>query len=261
MKELAERLRALHHAAQPLILPNAWDVASARAIERAGAAAIATSSSAVAESLGYEDGEAAPPDDMFAAIARIARGVSLPVSADVEGGYGLGAGQLVDRLIDAGAVGINIEDTDRSSDSGGLLAADAQARRIAAVRDAARDRGLPLVINARIDVYLRGAGTDDERTADAIRRGRAYLAAGADCVYPIFLADPTLIRRVVDGLSAPVNIFLRRGAPAVQQLTELGVRRISVGGGLARQALVHAEELARRLLRGDDALFRDVGEG
>ena len=255
LAELAVRLRALHHGDAPLILPNAWDVASARAIERAGAAAIATSSSAVAESLGHEDGENAPPDEMFAAIGRIARGVSLPVTADVEGGYGLVPAELVDRLLSVGAAGMNVEDTDRSGTVAGLLSVERQAERIGGIRAAAEAAGVPLVINARIDVYLRGSVSLEERTEAAIERGRAYLSAGADCVYPIFLTDVAAIGRVVRELQVPVNILLRPGAPSVAELTRLGVRRISVGGGLAHLSLLAAEAAARSLLGWDASDF------
>lgn len=255
LTQLALHLRALHHAAAPLILPNAWDVASAQAVERAGAAAIATSSSAVAASLGFEDGEKAPPDEMFAAIGRIARGVTLPVTADVEGGYGLGAAELVDRLVSIGAVGMNVEDTDRSASADGLRPIGVQAERISGIRAAAEAAGVSLVINARIDAYLRGVGTLEERTEAAIERGRAYLAAGADCVYPIFLADADAIGRIVRELDAPVNVLLRPGAPSAAELTRLGVRRISVGGGLAHLSLLATEVAARDLLRGDASAF------
>ena len=251
LAELAVRLRALHHGGAPLILPNAWDVASARAIERAGAAAIATSSSAVAESLGYEDGEAAPPDKMFAAVGRIARVVEVPVTADIEGGYGLVPAELVDRLLSVGAAGMNVEDTDRSGTDAGLLSVERQAERIGGIRAAAEAAAVSLVLNARIDVYLRGSASLEERTEAAIERGRAYLSAGADCVYPIFLTDADAIGRVVRELAAPVNILLRPGAPGVDELTGLGVRRISVGGGLAQLSLLATEAAARRLLAGD----------
>jgi 2-methylisocitrate lyase-like PEP mutase family enzyme len=253
--ELAERLRALHHAASPLILANAWDVSSARAVERAGALAIATSSSAVAESLGHEDGEAAPADEMFAALGRIGAAVSVPLSGDVEAGYGLEAGELVERLLQAGAVGFNYEDTDRSGPAPALAATIHQAERIAALRQAAAAADMPLVINARIDVYLRGSGSVAERTDEAISRGRAYLEAGADCVYPIMLIDRAQIARIVEALHAPVNVLLRPGAPSIDELGRMGVRRISVGGGLAHRVDVEVERMAREVLGGDGSAF------
>ena len=241
----------------PLILPNAWDVASALAVERAGASAIATTSSGVAASLGYPDGEAIPVAEMLAAIARIARAVSLPVTADMEAGYGLDAPDLVAGLLAAGAVGMNLEDTNRTDGPPGLVEADLQAGRLAAIRAAATDLGVPIVINARIDVFLRSNGSLDE----AIRRGRAYIAAGADCIFPILLADEDAIHRMVREVDGPVNVLLRAGTPSVERLAELGVRRISVGGGLARHAMDDAEAVARRLLAGDASPLAELAEG
>jgi 2-methylisocitrate lyase-like PEP mutase family enzyme len=261
LAERAERLRALHHGPAPLILANAWDVASAVAVARAGASAIATTSSGVAASLGYPDGEAIPGAEMLAAIARIATAVSLPVTADMEGGYGLDAPELVAALIGAGAVGLNLEDTDRADDPSGLVDAEVQAGRLAAIRRAASAVGVPVVINARIDVFLRGSGSLEARLEEAIRRAVRYVAAGADCVFPIGLVDAEAIGRVVRAVAAPVNVLLLPDAPPIATLAELGVRRISVGGGLARHAMGDAEAVARRLSAGDgSALAEHAGE-
>lgn len=261
LASLAGQLRDLHHASQPLILPNAWDVASALAVERAGAAAIATTSSGVAESLGYPDGEAIPPAEMFAAVGRIAAAVSVPVTADLEAGYGLPSDELVARLLEAGAVGLNLEDTDRAGGTPRLVDPAEAAERIRALRAAADLAGVPIVINARVDSFLRLAGAPDEQLEDALERCRAYLQAGADCVYPIWLTDAEAIGRLVRELDAPVNVLLRPGAPDVDQLVALGARRISVGGGLASHALTHAEQLARQLVEGDGSAFLQLGEG
>lgn len=251
----AERLRQLHHRSSPLILPNAWDVISARAVSRAGAQAVATSSSAVAASLGYEDGERAPADAMFAALGRIADSVDVPVSGDVEAGYGLEPAELVRRVIHAGAAGFNVEDTERTSGEGRLVDSATQTARIRALRAAADAAGVPLVINARIDVFLRGSGSLEERTAEAIARGRAYLDAGADCVYPIMLSDRAQIARIVSRLQAPVNVLLRPGAPSIDDLAAMGVRRVSVGGGLGERIARVIERTARELLAGDGTTF------
>ena len=256
----ADRLQALHHGSVPLILPNAWDVASALAVERAGATAIATTSSGVAASLGYPDGEAIPVAEMLAAIARIARAVSLPVTADMEAGYGLDAPDLVAGLLTAGAVGLNLEDTDRSADPAGLVAVDRQAQHIAAVRSAADAAGVPVVINARIDVFLLGGGSHAEQVDEAIRRGCTYAAAGADCAYPIWLTDADAIARIVAEVDAPVHVLLRPGAPSLDRLRQLGVRRISVGGALAQHAVASTEATARRLLAGDGSPIQERGE-
>jgi 2-methylisocitrate lyase-like PEP mutase family enzyme len=260
LAERAERLRALHHAPEPLILANAWDVASATAIERAGSAAIATTSSGVAASLGFPDGEGMPASEMLAAVGRIVAAVSVPVTADMEAGYGLPARTLLDGLLGAGAVGLNLEDTDRAVEPPGLANVDRQAERLAAIRRAATDAGVPIVINARIDVFLRSSAPAEDQIADTIHRARAYAKAGADCVFPIWLADSDAIGRVVRGVDAPVNILLRPGTPPIDALVRLGVRRISVGGGLAHHALDATEALARRLLAGDGTPFAELGE-
>jgi 2-methylisocitrate lyase-like PEP mutase family enzyme len=257
LAERADRLRALHRGQDPLILPNVWDVASALAVQRSGAAAIATTSSGVAASLGYPDGEVVGAAQMLAAVGRIAFAVELPTTADMESGYGLSAPDLVSGLLAAGAVGLNLEDTDRSTERAGLVAVDEQAQRIAAVRRAADDAGVPLVINARIDVFLRGDGSHAHRVDEAIRRGRAYAAAGADCVYPIFLAEADAIGRIVAGVDAAVNVLLGPGTPSIDQLRQLGVRRISVGGALAERAMAGTEAIARRLLAGDGSPIQE----
>jgi 2-methylisocitrate lyase-like PEP mutase family enzyme len=230
-------------------------VASALAVERARAPAIATTSSGDAASLGYPDGEAIPATEMLAAVGRIAAAVDLPVTADLEAGYGLEASDLVAGLLDAGAVGLNLEDTDRGREPAGLVETDVQANRLAAIRRAATDQGVAVVINARIDVFLRGSGSFEERIDEAIARARAYVAAGADCVFPITLGEEEAIRRFVQGVEAPVNVLLRPGTPSIAALASIGVRRISVGGGLARHAIDDVEAVARLLLAGDGLPF------
>ncbi|MFB4266947.1 isocitrate lyase/phosphoenolpyruvate mutase family protein [Nonomuraea sp. GTA35] len=220
----ASALRALHVPGTPLILPNVWDAASARAVREAGFPAVATSSAAVAHVLGYDDGERTPVGEMMAAIARVARAVAgVPVTADVERGYGLGPAELVERLAEAGAAGCNLEDS--LPGRGELVDPGAQADFLAEVRAAAGDA---LVINARVDVYLHGPASRQE----AVTRGRRYLEAGADCVYPILLADEDEIRALVSELGAPVNVYFGERAPSLERLAELGVARISFGSGL-----------------------------
>jgi 2-methylisocitrate lyase-like PEP mutase family enzyme len=252
----AQRLREPHQADQPLILANAWDVASARAIERAGASAIATTSSGVAESLGYPDGEAIPPAEMLEAVRRISSAVSVPVTADLESGYGLSGQELVEEMLRAGAVGLNLEDTDRSVDVPRLMPLQRAAARVAEVRAGADAVGVPIVINARVDSFLRGQGSPADRLEDVLARGRAYAAAGADCTYPIWLTDADAIATLVRALDCPVNVLLRPGAPDIASLAALGVRRISVGGGLAHHVAAVTEEIAQRLLAGDGSDFR-----
>ena len=246
---LATTLRSLHRPGQPLVLPNIWDAASARLVEAAGFPVVATSSAAVAESLGYTDHQQAPADEMLAAAARIGRAVSVPVTVDAEGGYGLAADDLVGRLLAAGAVGCNLEDSDHRQ--GGLVDVDRQAEWLASVRAAADRAGVPLVINARVDVLIAahagGGVVDEPALAEAIvARGKAYLAAGADCVFPILLHDPAAIRQVVAALApAAVNVLSGPRGPSPEDAAGWGVARLSAGAGLWRlsQAAL-AERLA-----------------
>jgi 2-methylisocitrate lyase-like PEP mutase family enzyme len=240
----AERLRALHAGPGVLVLPNAWDAASAKAFEEAGFAAIATTSAGVVESLGHRDGERAPVDEVLAAVARICGAVSIPVTADLEGGYGLDADDLVDGLLGAGAVGLNLEDTDHHG-PGTLVDADVQAARLAAVKGAARRRGVDVVLNARVDVHVRQLGAEEERLPEALRRARLYREAGADCLYPITVADEPTIRALVEESGLPVNILVRAGVPPVSRLAELGVARATFGSGLMRTAVRAAVAAAK----------------
>lgn len=230
----AERLIDLHGRAAPLVLPNAWDAASARAVVEAGFPVVATTSGGVAASLGHGDHQQAPGDAMFAAIRRIAAAVDAPVTADVEAGYGLAPDELVRRLIEAGAVGCNLEDTDHAA--GGLRDADRQAHFLAEVRAAAGRAGVPLVVNARIDVYLHGDAAPEERFDEALRRARLYREAGADVLYPIFARGREVLRGFARELDAPVNAMRTPDGLGVRELASLGIRRISYGTGLFRGA-------------------------
>ena len=243
--ELAERLRSLH-GSPPLLLANGWDAASARLVEEVGFPAVATSSAAVAAVHGADDADAMHPDVAFGALAEIAAAVSVPVTADVEAGYGLDPDAFAGRLLAAGAVGCNLEDSDHHG-GGVLVPAEAQAERLAAIKQAARGRGVDIVLNARVDTYLRGV---DDPLAETIRRGRLYREAGADCVYPIFLADLGAIRELVAELG-PVNVLLRPGGPTVAELAGAGVARISVGSGLFKLAQASLRDAAERLLAGE----------
>lgn len=228
----AKALRELHRPGEPLVLPNVWDAAGAKAVADAGFPVVATGSAAVAESLGYGDHEQAPPVEMFAAARRIADGVSLPVTVDTEAGYGMPADELVDALLTAGAVGCNIEDTVHG---GGTLAdVSTLAAKVAGLRTAASTAGVDLVLNARTDVYMHGLPAGEDRAEEAIRRCRAYVEAGADCVYPILADDPDDIARIVAGVPAPVNVLARPQAPSPRELAGLGVARISYGPVLYR---------------------------
>ncbi|MQA05689.1 MAG: isocitrate lyase/phosphoenolpyruvate mutase family protein [Streptosporangiales bacterium] len=248
LAERADRLRALHVPGDPLVLPNVWDAAGGQAVAAAGFPVVATGSAAVAEALGYADHEAAPPAEMFAAAARIAAAVPLPVTVDAEAGYGLPAGELVDALLAAGAVGCNLEDTAHAA--GGLADVEAQAGWLREVRAAASTAGVPLVVNARTDVFLQPAGTFDDPVEEAVSRCRAYLAAGADCVYPILADDPADIGCLVAGVDGPVNVLARPQAPGLQELAELGVARISYGPGLYRASQAHLAAMLAEVAAG-----------
>ncbi|MET9493218.1 isocitrate lyase/phosphoenolpyruvate mutase family protein [Streptomyces sp. NPDC006552] len=248
-------LRALHHgraAGDPLILPGPWDAASARVFEEAGFPALATPSAGVAASLGYEDGRT-PADEMFAAVARIVRSVSVPVSADIEAGYGLAPKELVERLLETGAVGCNLEDSGTGAvaaptGSGGrgqqervLKDAQQQAEWLAEVRAAAGDR---VVLNARIDAFLVQGVADP--VGEAIERARLYVAAGADCVYPIG-APAEALPRLRAGIEGPINVGAPPGGPTLKEWGELGATRITFGPGLQRRAAAALREIAATL--------------
>ena len=228
-----ELLRSLHFPGDPLVLPNAWDAASAKAVVDAGFPVVATTSAGVAASLGYEDHQGAPGEEMFAAAARIARGVDAPVTVDAEAGYGLDPAQLVSALRDAGAAGCNLEDTDHGT--GSLRDPGDHADWLRRVREVASAQDYPLVINARIDVFLSGTGGIPE----ALERAHAYFEAGADCVYPITLAEPDLLSAFVSDAGGPVNILELPDGPTLGDLAELGVARVSYG------ALLHLQTMAR----------------
>jgi 2-methylisocitrate lyase-like PEP mutase family enzyme len=233
--EKAAALRALHVPGQPVVLPNAWDAASALLVVEAGFPAVATSSAAVAAVLGWGDGHAAPVEDMLAAASRIARSVSVPVTIDFERGYGLKPAELVERFAETGAVGLNLEDSDPAT--GALVDITEQADFLAAVRAAAQSSEIDLVINARTDSFLRRAGTPQEQLAAAIDRGSRYLAAGADCVYPLGTVEPEVIRALVEALPGPVNVARGpQATPTLADLAALGVARVTFGPSLQRQA-------------------------
>lgn len=250
----ATQLRQWHQQPPILVLPNAWDAASARVFEQAGARAIATTSSGVAAALGYPDGEHMSRDLMIETIGRIAAAVTCPVTADIEAGYGdTVAAKLdtIERVVAAGAVGINIEDS-TSIETGlhSFVDVTEQAELIQTIRAAAVGWGVPLVINARVDVYLHGEGDASARLNEAVRRATAYREAGADCVFPIGLADGPTIGELVRALGgSPVNILAGPQTPSIPELADLGVARVSVGGGLTRVALGAARRAAEELLR------------
>jgi 2-methylisocitrate lyase-like PEP mutase family enzyme len=252
VQEKAERLRALHHAGEPLVLVNAWDAASARIIEELGFPVIATTSAGIAWTEGFADGQHIPRDHMLARVKQIVSAVDVPVTADLEGAYGdteedarataLGA-------IDAGAVGLNFEDA--ASFEGRLLDAGLQAKRIQAMRNVAQKAGVPLVINVRTDTFLAHIGDSDTwRLEESIRRGNRYLESGADCVFVPGVSDEQTIRTLVAGISGPVNVLASATTPPVLRLKELGVARVSLGSGAIGYALARFREAAKGLRNG-----------
>jgi 2-methylisocitrate lyase-like PEP mutase family enzyme len=241
----------MHDRSRILVLPNAWDAMSARVIENAGARAIATTSAGVAFSVGYPDGEAIPRDEMISAIARIARVVTIPVSADIESGFANDAREVAEtvrRVIDAGAVGINLEDQVHDG-THSLYDLAVAVDRIRAAREAADSAGVPLVINARTDVYLLGIGEPDTRFEHAIRRANAYREAGADCLFLPAVTRRADIERIVPALDGPLNLLAFPGIPAIAELELLGVARLSVGTGLTLGAMSSLKKTVLELLR------------
>lgn len=246
----AEAFRRMHRGPRVLVLPNAWDVASARIVEEAGAAAIATSSAGVAFSLGYPDGQKISRSEMLGAVARIAARVNLPVSADVEAGYGEqpeDAAATARGVIEAGAIGMNLEDTTEAS-SGPLAEVALQLERIAAVRETARQFGVELVLNARTDVYLLEVGPPEGRFRETVRRLAAYREAGADCLFAPGVRDLETITKLVRELQYPVNILAGPGSPSIAELQQAGVARVSLGSSPMRAALGMARRIAQEVL-------------
>jgi 2-methylisocitrate lyase-like PEP mutase family enzyme len=245
LQSRCELLRSLQRPGEPLLLPNAWDVATARTVVAAGFPVVATTSVGVAAMLGYEDHEA-PGDEMLAAAAGIARGVDVPVTVDAEAGYDMEPAELVAALRSTGAAGCNLEDTDHAA--GSLRDPDAQAEWLRAVRQAAADDGYPLVVTARVDTFFgpmlagAGPGTQEELLPDALRRAEAYVAAGVDCVYPIGLWETDPLRRFMADVRAPVNIVRLPQAPPVAELAALGVARVSWGPLLYWDAMARFKE-------------------
>jgi 2-methylisocitrate lyase-like PEP mutase family enzyme len=245
----AELFRGKHRGAHLLLLPNAWDAMSARIFVAAGFDAIATTSGGVAWALGYADGEQTPWSDVVAATARIVRIARVPVTADIEAGYGETPDAVMNsvaEIICAGAVGVNLEDGTPRGAAPIRSIGDA-VERLRAAREAAAAAAIPIVINARTDLYLRNIGDEATRFDETVERGRAYLAAGADCIYPIGLRDPATIARLVKALGAPVNIMVRAGLPSVAELETLGVARASTASAVSLMAMAATRHVAEEL--------------
>jgi len=249
-KEKAEQFRRLHHQAPLLVLPNAWDAASARIFARAGFNAIATTSSGVATALGYSDGQKISREMLIEALARITRVVECPVTADIEAGFGDSIAevlQTVKAVMATGVVGINIEDSLKQQEKA-LVDVAYQVELIKALRELSTTLDIPFVINARVDVFLLAIGEPEGRFEHAVQRANAYLQAGADCVYPIGLLERETIARLVKEINGPINILGGSPAPTLPELAQLGVARVSLAGGLMRSTLGHLQTIAQELL-------------
>jgi 2-methylisocitrate lyase-like PEP mutase family enzyme len=246
----AELLRKLHSGPRMLVLPNAWDVASARVLEELGYPAIATTSAGVAFSLGYPDGQRLSRDEMLEAVARIARAVRVPVTADMESGYGITPKDMAETakaIVAAGAVGLNFEDVIGDTESSQVETA-LQAGKIRALCETSASAGVPLVINARTDVYLMPIGPEATQFERTVERLRAYRAAGADCVFAPGVKERPLIEKLVKAVAAPLNILVTPGCPSIPELEKLGVARASIGSGVMRSALGLVRRIGKELL-------------
>ena len=248
--EKAEQFRKLHHGPRMLVLSNAWDVVSARILEECGHPAIATSSAAVAFSRGYPDGERIPRDEMLDVVARIARAVRVPVTADLEAGYGTTVKDMVETVkaaIAAGAIGMNLEDVTGDDESSQVDTA-LQVEKIRAIRKTATGRGVPLVLNARTDIYLLPIGLEATRFERTVERLRAYRDAGADCLFAPGLYDRETIAKLVSALQAPINILVNPAGPPMAELEKIGVARVSAGSGVMRAAMGLVRRIGKEML-------------
>ena len=256
----ATTLLELHRPGRPLVLVNAWDAGSARVVAAAGAPAIATGSAGVAAFLGRPDGQRLSRDEMLAAVCSVASAVPLPVTADMEAGYGATPADVAEtagRVLAAGAVGINLEDVDPAGAPDTLVDLDDQLARIRAVRERVDHEGVHLVLNARCDVYLARVGGAGARLGTAVERANAYLGAGADCAFIPGVTEAQTIAALVAGIHGPVNVLAAPGSPPVAELAALGVARVSVGSWPARAAITLLSRIAHEVL--DNGTYDALG--
>ena len=248
-KGKAEDFRALHHGKRMLVLPNAWDVPSARVFEDARFPAVATSSAGMLVSLGYPDGEVIDRQEFVSAVGRIARVLSVPLSADIVAGFGKTSKEVlatVKAILKAGAIGVNIEDFIHATKK--LYPVERQVENVKAIRKLGETVGVPVVINARTDALRFAEGDEEARFKEAIRRATAYRDAGADCVYPMGLVDAASIAAFVLALDFPVNVMVRKGLPPISELERLGVARVSFGPSASYAAMGLLKRAAREVL-------------
>jgi len=259
-KEKAEDFRALHHGKRILILPNGWDVPSARVFEDAGFPAIATSSAGLLVSLGYPDGEVIGRDEFVSAVGKIARALSVPLSADVVAGFGNTTKDVlvtVKAILKIGAVGINIEDFTHATKK--LYPVERQVENVKAIRKLGETVGIPLVINARTDALRFAEGDEGARLKEAVRRATAYRDAGADCVYPMGLTDSASIANFVKALDFPINVMVRKGLPPISELQRLGVARVSFGPSASYATMGLLKRIAKEVL--EKGTYDNLTEG
>ena len=259
-KEKAEDFRALHHGKRILILPNGWDVPSARLFEDAGFPAIATSSAGMLVSLGYPDGEVIGRDGFVSAVGRIARVLSVPLSADVVAGFGKTTKEVlvtVKAILKTGAVGINIEDFTHATKK--LYPIERQVENVKAIRKLGETTGIPLVINARTDALRYAEGDEGARLREAVRRATAYRDAGADCVYPMGLVDADSITNFVKALDSPINVMVRKSLPPISELQRLGIARVSFGPSPSYAAMGLLKRAAKGVL--EKGTYENLIEG
>jgi 2-methylisocitrate lyase-like PEP mutase family enzyme len=259
--ELGNQFLKMHHGPSVLVLPNAWDAASARIFEHAGFPAVGTTSAGVAFALGYPDGQQISRVEMLGAVRRIARAVNVPVTADVEAGFGNtpeDVAKTARAVIDAGAVGMNLEDG--AEDKPGFLQdLTKQKEIIAAILETARSAGVTFVLNARTDIFLYGIGPAETRLQRTVDRLNAFREAGAQSLFVPGVKDGETIEQLARGVDGPLNILATVGTPPVAELQKLGVLRVSVGSGPMRATLGFLGRLARELH--EDGIFKMMTEG
>src|ERR1700731_4116730 len=246
----AEQLRKLHSGPKMLVLPNAGDVASARIVEELGFPAIATTSAGIAATLGYPDGQRISRDEMLGMVARIAKAVRVPVTADMEAGYGTTLEDMAETakaVVAAGAVGMNLEDVTGRDESSQVDTA-LQGEKIRTIRKASASLGVPLVVNARTDIYLMPIGPAESRFERTVERLRAYREAGADCLFAPGLRDAETIAKLIRALNGPLNILITTGAPTLRELEKMGVARASAGSGVMRATLGLTRRIAKEMM-------------
>jgi 2-methylisocitrate lyase-like PEP mutase family enzyme len=257
--EKAEQFRKLHHGPHMLLLPNAWDVASARILEECGHPAIATTSAGIAYSLGHPDGQRISRDEMLKVVGRIARAVRIPVTADLEAGYGTTVKEMVETVkaaIEAGVIGMNLEDV-TGDDENSQVAIPLQVEKIRVICETAASLGVPFVLNARTDIYLMPIGPEPTRFERTVERLRAYRDAGADCLFAPGLYDRDTIAKLVKSVEAPLNILATPACPPLAELDKIGVARVSAGSGIMRAAMGAVQRIGKEMLeaRSCDTMF------